>query len=45
MNTDRKNKEKTLVTVHIIIRNVTGEINFALLGFLLSFLQEPSLAK
>lgn len=43
MNTDRKNKELTFV--YIIIRNVTGEINFALLGFLLSFLQEPSLTK
>lgn len=45
MNTDRKSKEMTFATVHIVIRNVTGEINFALLGFLLSFLQEPSLAK
>ena len=43
MNTDRKNKESMLV--YIIIRNVTREIHFALLGFLLSFLQEPSLTK
>lgn len=32
MNTDRKNKEMKFVAMYIIIRNVTREINFALLG-------------
>ena len=32
MNTDRKNKEMKFVAVYIIIRNMTREINFVLLG-------------
>lgn len=35
MDTDKMNKEMKFVTLHVIMRNMTEEINLALLGVFL----------